>query len=128
MNKYTVRIKMTLSVSPILKVLASLTKKSVFYKNRKQSKSIRTKNLFPKRKSFSLLQSFNSKKCNSIFATSVIEVGVSLKNLKVCFGFLCRYYKIHWKEQFLFLKQHVGMLFLREIENMTGSFLLKEHF
>ena len=50
MNKYTVRIKMTLSVSPILKVLASLTKKSVFYKNRKQSKSIRTKNLFPKRK------------------------------------------------------------------------------
>ena len=41
---------MTLSVSPILKVLASLTKKSVFYKNRKQSKSIRTKNFFPKRK------------------------------------------------------------------------------
>ena len=29
---------------------------------------------------------FHSRKCDSIFATSVIEVGIPLQNLKLCFG------------------------------------------
>ena len=36
---------------------------------------------------FSLLQTFHSRKCDGIFAKSVIEVGVQFQNLKVCFGF-----------------------------------------
>ena len=36
---------------------------------------------------FSLIQTFYSRKCDSIFVMSVIKVGVPLQNLKVCFGF-----------------------------------------
>ena len=38
-----------------------------------------------------LVYNKNSKKCNIVFATSLIEVGVPLQNLKVYFGFLCLY-------------------------------------
>ena len=65
---------------------------------------------------FHLLQTFHCRKCNSIFAASVMDVGFPLQNLKVCFGFLCRYQKINWQEQYT-----------REIENIAPSSLLKAH-
>ena len=36
---------------------------------------------------FSLLQTFHRRKCDSTFATSVIEVGVQLQNLKFASAF-----------------------------------------
>ena len=58
------------------------------YKKSKQNQ-LKQKPLFPKRKraherfKFDLLQTFRCRKCNSIFTTSVIEVGVPLQNLKI---------------------------------------------
>ena len=36
---------------------------------------------------FSLFQTSHSRKISTIFATSVIEVGIPLRSLKLCFGF-----------------------------------------
>ena len=75
----------------MLKVLAALVKKSAWYKKSKQNQ-LKQKPLFPKRKreherfKCYLLQTFRRRKCNSIFPTSVIEVGVPLQNLKICIG------------------------------------------
>ena len=56
---------------------------------------------------------FIAKKCNSIVSMSIV--------------FCVETWKYIGKNSFFFPKQYVGMLFLRDIENMVDSFLIKEH-
>ena len=100
-----------LSVSSILKVLALLAKKKCFVSKEQTVKININKNPLSKERnsnckdlSLAYYKLFIAKKCNSIFSTSVIKVGVPLKNLKAFFGFMCRYLKIYWKEQLLLPK------------------------
>ena len=81
---------------------------------------VANKNLLSKEKnskckdlSLAYYKLFIAKKCNSIFSTSVIKVGVPLKNLKAFFGFMCRYLKIYWKEQLLLPKTICGHVILK---------------
>ena len=87
-----------------MKVLAPLTKKVSCMKRANRKNQFNQKPSFQREKgqvqrfSFSQLQTSHSWKCDTIFATSVMEVEVPCK-FKCLLRFLCRYQKILWKEQ-----------------------------
>ena len=121
MNKYTERLKIILTFSSILKVLAPLAsyiKRANNQNQFKQNLPFRRVKEHVQRCNFSLLQTFHSRKCNSIFATSVIKVGVSLPLREKCpntvfFLFRISLYSVQIQENTDQKKPRIWTLFMQ---------------